>query len=70
MSQAFEGNVRTPITLIEAGPCVVTQIKTETKDGYQAVQLGFGSKKLKNTSKAQEGHTKKAATKTQPRFFA
>ena len=70
MSQAFEGNVRTPITLIEAGPCVVTQIKTETKDGLQAVQLGFGSKKLKNTSKAQEGHTKKAATKTQPRFFA
>ena len=38
-----------PCTMIEAGPCVVTQIKTQDRDGYEAVQLGFGSKKEKNT---------------------
>ena len=38
-----------PCTMIEAGPCVVTQVKTQDRDGYEAVQLGFGSKKEKNT---------------------
>ncbi|MFT4031593.1 MAG: 50S ribosomal protein L3 [Siphonobacter sp.] len=49
-------------TLIEAGPCVVTQVKTVETDGYQAVQLGFGEKKEKNTSKPLVGHFKKAGT--------
>ncbi|PQA58218.1 50S ribosomal protein L3 [Siphonobacter curvatus] len=49
-------------TLIEAGPCVVTQVKTVETDGYQAVQLGFGEKKEKNTSKPLAGHFKKAGT--------
>ncbi|MDQ1087413.1 MULTISPECIES: 50S ribosomal protein L3 [unclassified Siphonobacter] len=49
-------------TLIEAGPCVVTQVKTVETDGYQAVQLGFGDKKEKNTSKPLAGHFKKAGT--------
>ena len=40
-----------PCTLIEAGPCVVTQIKSEEKDGYNAIQLGFGEKKDKHTTK-------------------
>ena len=38
-----------PCTMIEAGPCVVTQLKTQDRDGYEAVQLGFGSKKDKNS---------------------
>jgi len=52
----------TPCTLIEVGPCVVTQVKTEEKDGYKAVQLGFGEKKEKSTPKAMSGHFKKAKT--------
>lgn len=51
-----------PCTVIEAGPCTVTQIRTEEKDGYSAVQLGFGEKKEKNTTKALQGHFKKAKT--------
>jgi large subunit ribosomal protein L3 len=49
-------------TVIEAGPCVVTQVKNEEKDGYTAVQLAFGEKKEKNTPKAAIGHFKKANT--------
>jgi len=51
-----------PCTLIEAGPCVVTQVRTEEKDGYAAVQLGYGEKKEKNTSRSLVGHFKKAGT--------
>ena len=51
-----------PCTMIEAGPCVVTQVKTQDRDGYEAVQLGFGSKKEKNTPNALQGHFKKAKT--------
>jgi large subunit ribosomal protein L3 len=49
-------------TVIEAGPCVVTQVKNEETDGYRAVQLAFGEKKEKNTTKAAQGHFKKANT--------
>ncbi len=51
-----------PCTVIEAGPCVVTQVKTAETDGYEAIQLGFGDKKEKNTSKAEFGHFQKAGT--------
>lgn len=51
-----------PCTLVECGPCVVTQVKTVEKDGYSAVQLGFGERKEKNTPKALKGHFKKAGT--------
>lgn len=51
-----------PCTLIEAGPCVVTQVRTEEKDGYSAIQLGYGEKKEKNTSRPLVGHFKKAGT--------
>ena len=51
-----------PCTIIEAGPCVVTQVKTQEKDGYEAVQLGFGDKREKNTPAALQGHFKKAKT--------
>lgn len=49
-------------TVIEVGPCVVTQIKTVETDGYEAVQLGYGDKKEKNTSKPLAGHFEKAST--------
>ena len=49
-------------TVIEAGPCTVTQVKTEETDGYNAVQIGFGDKKEKNTPNAMKGHFKKANT--------
>jgi large subunit ribosomal protein L3 len=52
----------TPVTLIQAGPCVVTQVKTVETDGYAAVQLGYGEKKLKRVTKAEAGHYKKANT--------
>ncbi|MEI2420438.1 50S ribosomal protein L3, partial [Arthrospira platensis SPKY2] len=51
-----------PCTVIQAGPCVVTQIKTKEKDGYEAIQLSFDDKKEKNTSKALQGHFAKAKT--------
>jgi large subunit ribosomal protein L3 len=49
-----------PCTVIQVGPCVVTQVKTAEADGYNAVQLGFGEKKEKHTNKAEMGHFKKA----------
>jgi large subunit ribosomal protein L3 len=49
-------------TVVQAGPCVVTQVKTMDKDGYEAIQLGFGEKKEKNTSSPLIGHFKKANT--------
>ena len=51
-----------PCTVIEAGPCVVTQVKSEEIDGYSAVQLGYGEAKEKNVSSALKGHFKKAGT--------
>ena len=51
-----------PCTVIEAGPCVVTQVKTDEVDGYSAVQIAFGEAKEKNTSNALKGHFKKAKT--------
>ncbi len=49
-----------PCTVIEAGPCVVTQVKTKEKDGYEAIQIAFDDKKDKHTSKALKGHFAKA----------
>ena len=49
-----------PCTVIEVGPCVVTQVKTMEKDGYEALQLGFADKKDKHTTKPEAGHFKKA----------
>ena len=51
-----------PCTVIEAGPCVVTQVKTVEKDGYSAIQLGYGERKEKNTPKPLMGHFKAAGT--------
>ncbi|GAA4500250.1 50S ribosomal protein L3 [Hymenobacter ginsengisoli] len=57
-----------PCTLIEAGPCVVTQVKTVETDGYNAVQIGYGEKKAKNTTKALAGHFAKAGTTPKKRL--
>ena len=54
-----------PCTVIEVGPCVVTQIKTVEKDGYEAVQVGFQTKKEKHTNKPQMGHFQKAGVEPQ-----
>jgi large subunit ribosomal protein L3 len=54
------------VTVVEAGPCPVTQVKTEDADGYEAVQLGFGAKKPKRTPKAEMGHAGKAGLETAP----
>ena len=51
-----------PVTIVEAGPCVVTQVKTVEKDGYEALQIAFGEKKEKHTTKPEMGHFKKANT--------
>lgn len=57
-----EAGKNLPCTLLEVGPCVVTQVRTEEKDGYAAVQLGYGEKKDKHTTKSLSGHFKKAST--------
>ena len=61
MTQIFDekGNV-IPVTVIEAGPCVVAQKKTAEKDGYNALQLGFMDAKKKHLTKADQGHFEKA----------
>ena len=61
MTQIFDekGNV-IPVTVIEAGPCVVAQIKTTETDGYQAIQLGFGEIKSKHINKPEAGHFAKS----------
>ena len=61
MTQIFnEDGVLTPVTVLQAGPCVVTQVKTEENDGYSAVQVGFVDKKEKGINKPQKGHFDKA----------
>ena len=63
MTSLFDENGKNiPCTVIEAGPCVVTQVRTEEVDGYNALQLGFDDKKAKSSNKALDGHFKKAGT--------
>jgi len=71
MSQAFLSNRRMPVTLVKAGPCVVTQIIKEDKNGYWGVQMGFGEKKLSRLTKPMQGHLKGAVknSKLAPSFL-
>ncbi|MEQ8905821.1 50S ribosomal protein L3 [Ekhidna sp.] len=63
MTSVFDENGKSiACTLVEAGPCVVTQVKNEETDGYKAVQLAYGERKEKNTPKALQGHFAKAKT--------
>lgn len=63
MTSLYDENGKNiPCTIIQAGPCVVTQVRTQDEDGYSAVQLGFDDKKEKHVGKAMSGHFKKAGT--------
>ena len=69
MTSTYDADGRNiPCTIIQAGPCVVTQVKTEAKDGYRAIQLGFGERKEKNTPAPLKGHFKKAKTTPKQRL--
>ena len=70
MTQVYDAqNVLVPVTVVEAGPCAVVQVKTAAKDGYNAVQLGFAAKKIKNTSAGELNHAKKAGLEQPPRVL-
>ena len=67
MTQVYDAqNVMVPVTVVEAGPCPVVQVKTVAIDGYDAIQIGFGAQKPKNASKAESAHAKKAGLETTP----
>jgi large subunit ribosomal protein L3 len=70
MTQVYDAqNVLVPVTVVEAGPCPVLQVKTTATDGYNAVQIGFAPKKAKNTAKGELGHAKKAGLELAPRVL-
>lgn len=69
MSQVFlEDGTAMGVTVIEAGPCKVTQVRSKENDGYEAVQIGFGQRKAKNVSKSELGHFAKAGLESAPEF--
>ena len=71
MTQVYDAqNVLVPVTVVEAGPCAVVQVKTAARDGYHAVQLGFARQKEKNASAAELAHAKKAGLDAAPRVLA
>ncbi len=68
MTQIFtEDGTLVPVTVIQAGPCHVMQVKTKGRDGYDAVQFGFDDRKRKNATKPESGHAR--AAKTEPKRF-
>ena len=70
MTRIFdEAGVQIPVTVIEAGPCAVVQVKSDESDGYRAIQLGFGAPKAKRASKAEVGHAAKAGLETAPQLM-
>ncbi len=70
MTQVYDANnVIIPVTVVEAGPCSVVQVKTTENDGYEAIQLGYSQKKIKNTSRAELNHAKKAGLEAAPRVL-
>lgn len=70
MDQSFIEGTRIPVTKISAGPCVVTQIKSKEKDGYWAIQVGFGTRNIKHIAKPQQAHLRGVTKeKEAPRFL-
>lgn len=66
MTQIFDENgLAVPVTVVQSGPCIVTQIKNFSADGYNAIQIGFLAKKIKNTNKAEQGHFTKVGCQPQ-----
>jgi len=71
MTQVYDAqNVLVPVTVVEAGPCAVLQVKTPEIDGYHAVQLGFSRRKTKNSPAGELGHARKAGLEAAPRVLA
>jgi large subunit ribosomal protein L3 len=71
MTQIFdEAGALVPVTVIEAGPCPVTQVKTEATDGYRAIQIGFGERHERHAVKAERGHALKAGLEHTPATLA
>jgi large subunit ribosomal protein L3 len=69
MTRIFDdGGAAIAVTVVEAGPCPVLQIKSEETDGYTAVQLGFGAQKDKRANKAEKGHAAKAGVEVAPQL--
>ena len=69
MTRIFDdGGAAVPVTVVEAGPCPVLQVKSEETDGYTAIQLGFGAQKDKRANKAEKGHAAKAGVEITPRL--
>lgn len=69
MTHIYDANgVMTPVTVIELGPCPVIAVKTRDRDGYSALQLGFGTRKAKNVSKAERGHLAAAGRQDTPPY--
>jgi large subunit ribosomal protein L3 len=64
MTQLYDGTVQVPVTVIQAGPCPVLQVKTVETDGYNAIQIGYETKKEKRASKAEQKHAKKNGAAT------
>jgi large subunit ribosomal protein L3 len=70
MTRIFNAEgIQIPVTVIEAGPCPVVSVRSQEKDGYQAVQLGWGEKKAKRASSAEMGHAAKAGLEAAPRLM-
>lgn len=70
MTQIFDSaGAVVPVTVIEAGPCPVTQVKTAESDGYAAIQIAWGERKPKHTTRAELGHAKKAGLEAAPRVL-
>jgi large subunit ribosomal protein L3 len=71
MTQVYDAqNVLVPVSVVEAGPCSVVQVKTLETDGYYAVQIGFATKKTKNTAAGELGHAQKAGLEVAPRVLS
>ncbi len=70
MGQTYVAGTRVPVTSVSISPSVVTQVKTNEKDGYWGIQIGYGNKRIKSTSKPLQGHLKKTSTKEfSPKFL-
>ena len=70
MTRIFDGEgIQVPVTVIEAGPCPVVQVKSREQDGYQAVQVGYGAQMVKRATRAEVGHAAKAGLERAPRLM-
>ena len=70
MTRIFnDEGVQIPVTVIAAGPCAITHVRSEAQDGYEAIQLGFGAKKASRASRAEVGHVAKAGLEAAPRLM-